>query len=144
MKHILVLVVVLLVPATCLASTRILLFEDIGPGEAVFSWNKVSGGQVALSAVVYNEHCWDQYCWDYRSTRALAGFKRDGRNVYHVGSGGDASVPCGKTRGFFRGPRFDPACRISVEPERVCLAWYGDNDCVLAVTKFRAYLTIDD
>ena len=60
-----------------------------------------------------------------------------------MGNGDEAPVLCGRTRGFLDGARFYDACRVIVEPERVCQAWYGAGDCVQSVTKYRVYLSID-
>lgn len=145
MKRI-VLSLALLVSSTSLASTRVLLLDDIGSGKASFSWTKAYGdGKVALSAVVDHEVCWDQYCYDTYDTGPLQGFERRAREVFYVGTGsGTAPVLCGETQGFLARSRFHDACRISIEPERVCLTWYVPDDCVNAVTKRRVYLTINE
>jgi hypothetical protein len=138
------LLLALLIPSTSLASTKVLLLEDVGSEKAHFSWNKASGGQVAFSATVDRPICLDEDCFDYHSTGALKGFKREARDVYYVGDGSRAPILCGQTHGLFTRPRFNSACRIGVEPELVCEAWYAGTDCIRAVTKYRVYLTIDE
>jgi hypothetical protein len=136
-----------LASSTASASTKLLLLEDIGTEEARFSWDGVYGGEVALSAIVDRPNCWDEavadQCYDFHSTGALKGFKRQSRDVYYVGNGDAAPVLCGKAPGFFERPRFYDTCRVSVEPERVCEAWYTADDCVRSVTRYRVYLSID-
>jgi len=139
-----VLLLALLVPSTSLASTKLLLLDDIGSADAEFSWNKAYGGRVAFSASLNHPPCWAEECYGFHSTSALNGFKRESRDVYYVGDGDVAPVLCGKTHGFFDRPRFYDTCRVSVEPERVCQAWYSAGDCVQSVTKYRVYLSIDE
>ena len=141
MKH-LALLLALLVPTTSSASTKLLLLEDIGSEEADFSWNEVYGGGVGFSA----DHpiCWGEECYGFHSTGTLAGFKLESRDVYYVGNGDETPILCGRTRGFFDHTRFYDACRVTIEPERVCQAWYAADDCVQSVTKYRVYLSIDE
>jgi len=143
MRHVLLLLT-LLVPSISAASTKLLLLDDIGSEEADFSWNKVYGGRVAFSATLNHPICWGEECYGFHSTSALEGFKRESRDVYYVGNGDETPILCGKTHGFFDRPRFYDACRVSIEPERVCQAWYSANDCVHSVTKYRVYLSIDE
>ena len=132
----------LLIPSTSTASTRLLLLDDIGSEAADFSWNQVYGGGVEFSA----DHpvCWGEDCYGFHSTGTLEGFRLESRDVYYVGNGDQAPILCGRTRGFLDGPRFYDACRVSVEPELVCEAWYADRDCVHAVTRYRVYLSIEE
>lgn len=138
------LLLALLAPCVSAASTRVLLIDDIGSGKPYFSWQTLCDGLVAFSVAVVNRNCLDDNCSDFRSTRALEGFKREAREVYYVGDGGAAPIACGKTQGFFLdGSEFYDACRVSVEPEQVCDAWYGAGNCALARTQYRVYLTIE-
>jgi hypothetical protein len=133
----------LLIPAPSLAATTLLLvFDDIGAPEADFSWNEVYGGGVELSA--NHPRCWGEDCYGFHSTGSLEGFRLVSRDVYYVGDGDRRPVLCGKTRGFLGAPRFYAACRVRVEPERVCEAWYGEDDCVDAGTRYRVYLHIEE
>ena len=77
-------------------------------------------------------------------TGALPGFEAQSRDVYYVGQGDRAPILCGRTRGILDGPRFYDACRVSVEPERVCEVWYTADDCAQSVTRYRVYLSIDE
>jgi hypothetical protein len=143
------LLLALVFPCASLASTKVLLLDDIGSGKASFSWTKADGdGKVALSAIVYPGVCWDDLgppCFGVYDTGALQGFERKGRDVFYVGAGsGEASVLCGRTQGLLARSRLYDACRVSIEPARVCQAWYVPGDCVKAVTKHRVYLTINE
>lgn len=142
MKRIAFLLSVLLA-SSAEASTRVLLLEDIGSPDADFSWSKVYDGQVEFYATVARPTCWNFDCFDVHSTGALAGFKRESRDIYYVGDGDRPPIPCGKTDGLFADARLNENCRVSVEPERVCEAWFSGNDCVESATRFRVYLDID-
>jgi len=136
-----VLLLSLLVPATALASTRLLLLEDIGSEQADFSWNPIYGGGVEFSAS--HPVCWGDDCYGFHRTGRLEGFELDSRDVYYVGGADRVPVLWRRTRGWFEGPRFTDACRIRVEPERVCQVWYSSDDCVQSVIKYRVYIDIE-
>lgn len=139
------LLIALLLPASVSASTRLLLFDDIGFAEATFAWDKRSQDGVAVSAVVDLGVCMDEQCHGTYSTAALADFERSGRSVYYVGAGaGGTRVACGETGGFLSSSRFEESCRILVEPVIECVAWVAPDDCGRAVTRYRVYLVIDD
>jgi len=134
-----------LVPSSSAASGRVLAIDDIGSGEPHFSWQELWGGKVALSATVAYRTRLDDNSSEYHSSGALGGFRREARDVYYVGNGDGAPVLCGRTQGFFLpGPEFSAACRVSVEPEQLCVGWYGADDCIAAVTRYRVFLTIRD
>ncbi len=134
----------LMVPAASFAATKVLLFEDIGSESAYFAWNKASGNRAALSATVNHWPCSVEDCYDYRSTGALKGFERAGREVFYIGPAGETPILCGRTYGLFTRSQFLPTCRISVETAHVCESWYTADDCAHAVTRYRVYLVIDE
>src|SRR5262245_17299989 len=105
----------LLLPTACLADVEILLFDDLGSQRANFTWNAVSGDQVALSAAVGRKSCLDEDCASFLSTGPLAGLRRSGHDVYYDRAAGGSPIPCGRTQGLFSWSRFLPGCRIRVE-----------------------------
>ena len=129
------------VPMGALASTKILLLDDIGAGETTFTFEKENKDGVGLMARV-TQACWDPDCkpYLYYSTGLLKEFSRQNGEVYY--NGGGAAVHCGETQGILQRSRILPACRLSVSPERVCTVWYTKNDCAQTITKHRGYLTI--
>ncbi len=145
MLKIVSLLISLLLPSTAMASTEVLLFDDIGPAEATFAWDNLPDRKVAIAISVERGACMDGECYDDYSTGALAGFERSERNVYYVGDGsGKIRVLCGRTGGIFSLARFGDACRIRLEPEHECVAWFLADDCGRVVTRHRVYLTIDE
>ena len=138
---ILLLLLGFMVPSVTLASTRILLLDDIGTGEATFAFVKHHQDGVDLTARV-TQACWDPDCkpYLYYSTGLLKEFSRKNRAVYY--NGGGVPVSCGDTHGVFQRSKVLPACHVSVTPELVCTAWYKDGDCAGTTTKHRVYMSI--
>lgn len=160
-----------LVPSAAMASSKILLLDDIGASEATFAFVENGKGGVSLTAKVRNK-CWDQDCEPYRyqSTGVLKNFSLKNDQVYY--NGGGTPVLCGETQGIFQSSKILPACQVTVSspkvqmytgdpgrtnvvkpvknksdapvlaPEVVCTVWYGENDCAETTTKYRVYMTI--
>ncbi len=129
------------VPSGALASTKILLLDDIGAGEATFAFEKDNKGSLTLTARVV-QPCWDQDCepYLYHSRSLLKEFSRQDGEVFYKDGG--FSIPCGNTHGIFQRSRIVPTCQTFVSPELVCAVWYKENDCSGTTTKYRVYMNI--
>jgi hypothetical protein len=144
MKKVLLISVALMFSFASFGEVKMMMFEDVGEGKTTFRWDRASKNGVKLTAITEAEGCVssdaDSDCTNYETTKKLIGFHREGRAVYF--NDGESVVDCGKTFGFFAQSQFTENCVLTVEPKVVCTAWYNQNDCISAHTKYQVYLTI--